>query len=277
MPLYICPTPIGNLEDITLRVLRILKECDFIFAEDTRRTQILLDKYGIEGKKLYSYNKDNWKRRLSLLREVLSEGKSVSLVSDAGTPGISDTGVEAIRLCIEEGFKVEVLPGPTAFVPALLLSGLTPHPFLFYGFLPSQSSKRRKALSSLKDFPFTLVFYEAPHRIYQSLCDILEVLGDRKACLVREISKIHEEAIRGYLSEILERARDLKGEIVVVVSGKEEIIERISPEDVKKRASILLKEGFTSKDVVKRLSEEFRLPKKEIYKMVLSLKGGDRD
>lgn len=277
MPLYVCPTPIGNLEDITLRVLRILKECDLIFAEDTRRTQILLGRYGIEGKRLYSYNKDNWRKRLPLLKEILSEGKSVSLVSDAGTPGISDMGVEAIRLCIEEGFKVEVLPGPTAFVPALLLSGLTPHPFLFYGFLPSQSGKRRKALSLLKDLPFTLVFYEAPHRIYQSLCDILEVLGNRKACLVREISKVHEEVIRGYLSEILERAKDLKGEIVIIISGKEESVKTDSLEDVERRASILLKEGLTHKDVVKRLSEEFKLPKREIYKMVLNLKGGDRD
>lgn len=134
MPLYICPTPIGNLEDVTLRVLRILKECDFIFAEDTRRTKILLDKYDIKGKRLYSYNKVNWKKRIPLLRKFLSEGKSVSIVSDAGTPGISDTGAEAIKLCIEEGFKVEVLPGPTAFVPALLLSGLTPPSFLVFWF-----------------------------------------------------------------------------------------------------------------------------------------------
>ncbi|MCX8127535.1 MAG: 16S rRNA (cytidine(1402)-2'-O)-methyltransferase [Synergistetes bacterium] len=277
MPLFICPTPIGNLEDVTLRVLRILKECDVIFAEDTRRTRILLNKYGIERKKLYSYNKNNWKKRIPLLKELLSEGKSISLVSDAGTPGISDVGAEAIKFCIEEGFKIEVLPGPTAFVPALLLSGITPHPFIFYGFLPSQKGKRLKTLKGLRDLPFTLVFYESPHRIYESLCDILEMLGDRKACLVREITKLHEEALRGYLSELLAKAKDLKGEIVLVVEGNENLSKGDVKENIEERITSLLKKGLTSKEVVKKLSEEIKLPKREIYKMVLKLKRGDKN
>jgi len=276
LPLYICPTPIGNLEDVTLRVLRILKECDFIFAEDTRRTKILLDKYDIKGKRLYSYNKVNWKKRIPLLRKFLSEGKSVSIVSDAGTPGISDTGAEAIKLCIEEGFKVEVLPGPTAFVPALLLSGLTPHPFLFFGFLPSQRSKRRKVLDFLKELPFTLVFYESPHRVYESLCDILEVLGDRKASLVREISKIHEETIRGRVSEILKKTEEVKGEIVIVVAGKEEVEEGEEGKNVEEKIRSLLEEGLSPRDIVKKLREELKLSKKSLYKLVLDLKGGDK-
>lgn len=276
MPLYICPTPIGNLEDVTLRVLRVLRECDVIFAEDTRRTRILLDKYDIKGKTIYSYNKVNWKKRIPLLKKLLLEDKSVSMVSDAGTPGISDMGAEAIRLCIKEGFKVEVLPGPTAFVPALLLSGLPPHPSLFYGFLPSQSKRRKEVLTLLKELPFTLVFYESPHRISESLCDILEVLGDREACLVREISKLHEEAIRGKVSEILEKVKGLKGEMVVVVAGKEWGEEEEKEEDLKERIALLLREGLSAKDVVNRLHEELKIPKKEIYKIVLSLKGGDR-
>jgi len=258
MPLYICPTPIGNLEDITLRVLRILKESDVIFAEDTRRARILLSKYDIESKRLYSYNKDNWRKRIPLLESLLLEGKIVSLISDAGTPGISDMGVEAIRLCVDKDFKVEVLPGPTAFVPALLLSTFTPHPFLFYGFLPSQRGRRRKVLSSLKSLPFTLVFYEAPHRISESLCDILEVLGDRRGCLVREISKVHEEALRGKISELLERSKDLKGEMVLVIEGclKEPEVKEDSLED---KILLLMKEGFSSKEIAQELHDKFGL------------------
>ncbi len=275
MPLYICPTPIGNLEDITLRVIRILGESDAIFAEDTRRTMILLEKYNIKGKKLYSYNKDNWRKRLPLLMSFLSERKNISLVSDAGTPGISDMGIEAIRACVDKGYHVEVLPGPTAFVPALLLSAFDPHPFLFYGFLPSQKSKRRKALSLLRDFPFTLVFYESPHRISETLYDILDILGDRRACVVREISKLHEEAIRGRVSEIAKRADALRGEMVIVVEGKAEDSEEEDEDALKRRVKELLGKGLRAKDIAERIHFETGISKRKIYQMVIKMKGGN--
>lgn len=219
MSLFVCPTPIGNLKDITLRVLEVLASVDLILAEDTRVTKNLLNKYEIKTPltSFHSYTKEN---KLDSIVSELEKGKSMALVSDAGTPGISDPGYPLIKECIERGIHVEVLPGPTSFVPALLLSGFPSDRFIFYGFLPRKTGKRRKKIEAFKEFEGTIIFLESPFRIKALLEDILNTLGDRPVAIVREISKIHEEVLRGMASELLStlKERTLKGEVVVVVS-----------------------------------------------------------
>ena len=227
MSLYICPTPVGNLRDITLRVLDVLKSCDIILAEDTRVTRNILNKYEISTPltSFHSYTKE---KKFNNIIEELENGKNMALVTDAGTPGISDPGYPLIKECIERGIKVEALPGPTSFVPALLLSGFPTDKFIFYGFLPRKTGKRRKIIGDFKDFSGTIIFFESPYRIKSILEDILESLGDRPLAIVREISKIHEEVIRDRASKLLDvlSQQTLKGEVVVVVG------EDIEKEDV---------------------------------------------
>ena len=219
--LYIVSTPIGNLEDITLRALRVLKEVDLIAAEDTRRTGLLLKHFGID-KPLTSYFEGNELRKREFILSRLQEGSDVALVSDAGTPGISDPGFRLIRLAIENDVSVVPVPGPSAVVAALSVAGLPTDSFFFKGFLPHKSKKRRDLLEELKERRETLVFYESPHRIVETLQDVLDILGDREIALARELTKVYEEVLRGGVSEIQKGigSRRLKGEIVVVVSGK---------------------------------------------------------
>jgi 16S rRNA (cytidine1402-2'-O)-methyltransferase len=219
--LYLIPTPIGNLDDISKRALDLLNAVDIIACEDTRHSGSLLKNFGI-SKKLIAYHDFNESARSGRLATLLDEGKSIAVITDAGSPGISDPAYRVVRAAIENDIEIVPLPGPTALIPALTASGLPTDRFFFEGFLSHKSAARRKRLEELKDFPHTLLFYESPHRIEKALTDIYEILGDRQACLAREISKKFEEFIRGPLSEIIAdiHKRPRKGEMVVVVSGK---------------------------------------------------------
>jgi len=220
--LYIVPTPIGNLEDMTFRAVRILKEVDIILAEDTRKTSILLHKYGIETR-LQSHHKFNEHQKSISIAQRISAGEKIALVSDAGTPAISDPGYLLVRTCLEQGVEVECLPGATAFVPALVNSGLPNDKFCFEGFLP-QKKGRQKQLKALAEEERTMVFYESPHRLIKALTEFIEYFGaERKASVHREISKIHEENSRGTLTDLLQlyQEQTIKGEIVIVVAGKD--------------------------------------------------------
>ncbi len=219
--LYLVPTPIGNLDDITNRAIQKLDEVDLILAEDTRRTRILLDRYKIQ-KKLSSYHAFNEHKVLDRIIGELKLNKSIALVTDAGTPGISDPGFLLIRRCLEEHIEVECLPGPTAFVPALVASGIPCDRFVFEGFLPPKKG-RNKRLKELMEEKRTMIFYESPQRIARTIADLSDIFGlDRRASLSRELTKIHEETIRGSLAELAEftASRTLKGEIVLIVQGR---------------------------------------------------------
>ena len=218
--LYLVPTPIGNLEDITQRAIRILNEVDFILSEDTRKTGILLNHYGI-SKKMISHHQFNEHRAVSAIIDKLKSGQVAALVSEAGTPGISDPGFLLVRACLREGLDVETLPGPTALIPALVNSGIPCDSFLFVGFLPHKKGRQSK-LKELATLPYTLIFYESPYRLSKFLTQLIEHVGpDRKASVSRELTKIHEENVRGSLQELSEhfREKEIKGEIVVVVEG----------------------------------------------------------
>lgn len=270
--LYICSTPIGNLEDITLRVLRILKEADLIAAEDTRRTLKLLNHYGIK-KPLISYHEHNKEVRGNQIIEMLLLGKNVALVSDAGMPGISDPGEDLVKKAIENEIKVVPLPGPSAFVTALVISGLPTSRFVFEGFLPKNKSERIKFLNELKNDDRTLIFYEAPHRILKLLEDIYEVLGNRRVVLARELTKLHEEVLRVDVQNLLNilRERELKGEMVLIVEGnrgREVVDEKADPKELVKR---YMKEGFPKKEAIKKASLDLGIPKREVYAKTLDL------
>jgi len=220
--LYLVPTPVGNLEDMTLRAIRILKEADLILCEDTRTSGILLKHFDIQGR-LMSHHKFNEHQTVAPLIERLRGGETVALITDAGTPGISDPGFLLVRECAREGIDVQCLPGATAFVPALVASGLPCDRFCFEGFLP-QKKGRQTRLTALADEPRTLIFYESPYRLVRTLTQFIEVFGaERPVCVCREISKLHEESVRGTLAEVLAHfnAKEPKGEIVIVVGGKE--------------------------------------------------------
>jgi len=217
--LFVVSTPIGNLEDITLRALRILKECDFILCEDTRRSKILLRHYGID-KPLISFYEGNEEKRIPEVMKLLKEGKKVALISDAGTPLISDPGYKLVRRCREEGIRVYPVPGPSAVISALSVSGLGTDKFMFLGFPPKKKGKRLKLLESLKDWDGTVIFYVSPHNVRMFLDEIYETLGDRPVCVCREMTKKFEEYIFGRLSDVKEKVKE-KGEIVLVL-GKEE-------------------------------------------------------
>lgn len=213
-------TPIGNLEDVTHRALRILSEVDLIAAEDTRRTKKLLDHYQISTPQT-SYHKFNIKAKTDYLIKLIKEGQKIALVSDAGMPGISDPGYELIRESVNQNIRVIPVPGPSAVVTALAVSGLPTDKFIFLGFLPKKPGKRRKALKELIDFEGTIVLYESPYRLVKCLQDILATLGDRKVAAARELTKIYEEVVRGKASEVLEKfdKKAPKGEVVVLIEG----------------------------------------------------------
>ncbi len=221
MSLYVCPTPIGNLKDITLRVILVLRKVDLISSEDTRVTRILLNKYAIHTP-ITSFHSYSSARKLEKLVEEMEKGKEIALVTDAGTPGISDPGYKLIKACIDKGIHIEVLPGPTSFVPALLLSGFSPAHFIFYGFLPRKKGKRKKILQGFKDFSGPVIFFESPFRVKQFLSELIESAGDVNVAVTREITKIHEEALRGRASDILNKleGRSVKGEVIIIVSYK---------------------------------------------------------
>jgi len=219
--LFVVATPIGNLEDITRRAIRILSEVDLIAAEDTRQTKKLLDHYQIVTP-MTSYHKFNIKTKTGQLIDLLKEGKRLALVSDSGMPGISDPGYELIRESADQGIRITPIPGPSAVIAALAVSGLPTDRFLFLGFLPKKPGKRRKALKDHQDFSGTIVLYESPYRLIKCLQDILGTLGDRKIVVARELTKIYEEVVRGKTSEVLKKfgQKAPKGEVVILIEGK---------------------------------------------------------
>ncbi len=221
--LYLIATPIGNLDDITKRSIDTLEMVDVIFSEDTRVTGMLLDHLGIKKKliALHDHNEDIMKDKVLAF---LKEGKNVALVTDRGTPVISDPGYKTVKYVVDNNYNVIALPGPCAFVPALIVSGLAPLPFMFYGFLNSKESKRKKELEDIVDLKYTLIFYEAPHRIRSTLQLMLEILGDRNICIAREITKKFESIYRGKISDLLNSDNELKGEFVIIVEGSKDIV-----------------------------------------------------
>ena len=262
--LYLISTPIGNLDDITYRSVKILEEAHVIFSEDTRVTLNLLNFLGINKKliALHEHNEDTAKEKVL---EYLKEGKDVALVTDRGTPIISDPGFKTTQYVIENGYNVVALPGATAFVPALITSGIAPQPFLFYGFLNSNDSKRKKELEELSDNKFTMIFYEAPHRIMKTLNLMLEVFGDRNISISREITKKFESIYRGKISDVIKLIPE-KGEFVIVVEGNSnnDIDESLSAVDA---VNLYIKAGLSVMDAIKKVAKERNVPKNEIYNL----------
>ena len=260
--LYLIPTPIGNLDDITVRSLNVLKTVDELLCEDTRDTGLLLSHYGIK-KKLVSCHEFNEEKMIDYVVSKLKEGYNLGLVTDQGTPIISDPGYIVSRGVIEAGYNVISLPGATAFVPALTSSGIEPSPFLFYGFLNNKNSKQIEELKSLKDYPFTIIIYEAVHRIKNTLENMLDVLGNRKICICRELSKIHEEFTRGTISEILPLVDEMKGEFVIVVEGNHDVTD-YSNLDVYEHVKMYL-DDMSEMDAIKKVAKERGVAKSVIY------------
>lgn len=262
--LYLIPTPIGNLDDITVRAINILKEVEAVFCEDTRVTRLLLNHFNIK-KRLISSHKFNENMNDVKLLEYLNNGYSIGLVTDRGTPIISDPGFELVKVAIENNFNVVSLPGPTAFVPALTVSGLNPQPFLFYGFLNNKDSKRKKELENLKEEQATIIFYEAPHRIVDTLNNIKNILGNRQISISREISKKFEEVYRGTVEEIIPQMVDIKGELVIIVSGNNEE-KNYNHLTIIEHVNLYIKEGYTSKDAIKKVAHDRGMVKSDVYK-----------
>lgn len=262
--LYLIPTPIGNLEDITLRALKILESVDFLLCEDTRETSKLLNYYKIK-KRLVSCHEYNEKSVKDYVISELRSGKTIGLVTDQGTPIVSDPGYIIVNEVISSGYNVIGLPGSTAFVPALISSGITPSPFLFYGFLSQRDVKRKKELESLKLFKYTMIFYEAPHRIEKTLNNMLEVFGDRHISLNREISKIYEEIYRDKISHILPICGTIKGEIVLIVEGNTTDAD-YSNISILEHVKLYLDDGISEKEAIKKVAQERNVAKSTIYR-----------
>ena len=270
--LYIVATPIGNLEDMTLRAIRVLKEADLIAAEDTRHTRKLLDRYDISTS-LTSYHDHNKEEKAPVLVAKLLEGKNVALVSDAGTPGISDPGYFLINLAIHQNIPVVPIPGATAAIAALSISGLPTDSFVFEGFLPSKQGARTKRLEEIATEKRTMIFYEAPHRIIRTIEDMAAVLGDRKAVVTRELTKVYEEAIRGTLSEVLARLKTgtTKGEFTIIIHGAEEHAAQTDIDPQEYLRNLMLHRGLSKKEAVAVTAKELGLPKKDVYKESLKI------
>ena len=263
--LYLVATPIGNLADITYRAVETLKTVEVCFAEDTRVTRVLFEHYNIHTR-LECYQEHNKQTQYKAILKYLEEGISVALVSDAGMPIISDPGYYVAKEAIKAGFDVIPIPGASASLSALIVSGITPQPFTFYGFLDSKSSKRKKELEALKEHKQTLIFYEAPHRIKEMLEDILNVFGDREIALAREITKKFEEVIRGSISEVIEVADTLKGEMVVVCSGYIEDSNKYLNVDPIKQVDELIVAGIIKNEAIKMVAKRLGITKQELYK-----------
>lgn len=274
--LYVCPTPIGNLEDITYRTLRVLNEVDLIAAEDTRHTIKLLNHFEI-NKTLTSYHEHNKLTKGPILIDKLLEGINIALVSDAGMPGISDPGQDLVALCIDHGIDIEVLPGASAFVVALVGSGLPSWKFAFEGFLDRDKKSKKKRLEEIRYEERTLIIYESPHRLKESLKLMEEVLGDRKIAVCRELTKKHEEYMRSNISQV--RAyyedNDPRGEYILIVEGSNETRpdKKDSYDGLDERAYVikLMEEGLSKKDAIKMVAKDRKLKKDIVYKEVLDL------
>lgn len=270
--LYIVATPIGNLNDITIRALETLKNVDYIAAEDTRHTLKLLNHFDI-SKPLISYYKENEKTKSEVIIEKLEEGKNIALVSDAGTPGISDPGEEVIKKAIERNIKVIPIPGACAAINAIICSGFSTKEFEFIGFLSAKKTEKVKKLEELKYDLRTLIIYEAPHKLESTLNTMIEVLGDRNICIARELTKIHEEFIRGKISEILNSV-EYRGECVILVEGakiskSEQNIENLTKLSLDEHYKYYEEKGFSKKEIVKQIAKDRKLEKNEVYQYFL--------
>ena len=265
--LYIVATPIGNLDDITLRAINILKEVDLIAAEDTRHSLKLLNHLEI-SKPLISYHRHNETIKTDILIKELKSGKNIALISDAGTPGISDPGEEVVRKCIEENIKIVPIPGACAMVNALICSGIDTKEFTFLGFLPLNKKNRNIKLEEIKNSNKTLILYEAPHKIKATLNDLKEILGDREIVLAREITKIHEEFIRGNINDLIEKTEEIKGEIVLIIEKNNILKEQNKFEDLtlEEHYKLYEEQGFSKKDIIKKIAKDRNVTKNEIYK-----------
>lgn len=272
--LYLVATPIGNLSDISERALEVLKMSDFVAAEDTRHTLKLLNHFGIK-KPMISYYEHNKLQRGEIIIAKIAEGETCALVTDAGTPAISDPGEDLVRQCAEAGIDVIPVPGPCAFVQALIVSGLPTGRFSFEGFLSVTKNSRKEHLESVKTLPHTLIFYEAPHKLLTTLKDLLSALGNRKIAVVREITKIHEEVLRTDISGALAHFEENspKGEFVLVVEGYTasiEDVQTISEEMILEKAQALMDAGMSKKDAAKETAAFYNLPKNSVYKLLHS-------
>lgn len=276
--LSLVPTPIGNLKDITLRALEVLKEADVIAAEDTRQSLKLLNHFNIK-KPLISYHQHNEKCKSENILERVINGENVALVTDAGTPGISDPGSIIVQKCIENNINFEVLPGATAFTTALVYSGLDTTKFLFRGFLPRENKERNPIIQNLKDRTETIIFYEAPHRLLDTLSFIKENLGNRQIAICRELTKLHEEIFRGTLENSIEffKNKAPRGEFVLVIRGKS--IDEIESEkkakwehlSIQEHILSLMETGINKKEAIKQVAKERKIPKSEVYKFSVEL------
>lgn len=272
--LYLVATPIGNLEDITIRALNVLKEVDIIAAEDTRHTLGLLNHFEI-SKPLISYYKENEKMKSGQLIEKLLDGKNIAIVSDAGTPGISDPGEEIVKVAIENNIDIIPIPGACAFVNALIASGMNTREFSFIGFLSANKKERKDKLEELKYETRTLIFYEAPHKLKVSLESMLEVFGNRNIVLARELTKIHEEFIRGELSTIIEQIGETRGEFVVLVEGNSESkkdieLASLNEKSLEEHYEFYEKQGLDKKAIIKAIAKDRNTNKNEIYQYFLN-------
>lgn len=265
--LYIVATPIGNLEDITLRALRVLKEVDLIAAEDTRQTLKLLNHYEI-NKPLISYHRHNEETKSEILIEKLRNGENIALVSDAGTPGICDPGEEVIKKAIEDNIEVIPIPGACAMINALIVSGISTKEFEFLGFLPLNKKLRRQKLKEIENSSKTIIIYEAPHKMKTTFGDLKEILKDRKIVLARELTKIHEEFIRKSIDELLSEIDTIKGEMILIIEGN-----KIDTEECKNFDEISLEDhyklyeekGLNKKEIIKQIAKDRNVNKNEIY------------
>ena len=266
--LYIIATPIGNLEDITLRAIRILKEVDLIAAEDTRHTLKLLNHLEI-SKPLISYHRHNEEIRTEELIKELKTGKNIGLVSDAGTPGICDPGEEIIKKCIEESIKVVPIPGACAMINALITSGISTKEFIFLGFLPLNKKSRKEKLEEIKNANKTIILYEAPHKLKSTLNDLSLILEDRSVVLARELTKIHEEYIRGTVKELMEKTDNLKGEMILIIEKnnkyKKGELNSLNNLTLEEHYNFYEKNGLNKKEIIKKIAKDRNVSKNEIY------------
>ena len=267
--LYIVATPIGNLEDITLRAVKILKQVDLVAAEDTRHTLKLLNHLEI-SKPLISYHRHNEEVKSDILIEELKKGKKIALVSDAGTPGICDPGEEIIKRCIENDINVIPIPGACAMINALICSGIDTKEFIFLGFLPLNKKNRKLKLEEIKNMNKTIILYEAPHKLLKTLQDLKEILKQRKVVIAREITKIHEEFIRKDLNELIEMAKDIKGEIIIIIeANKEEKEKDINKLSLEEHYEFYQNKGLDKKEIIKKIAKDRNVNKNEIYKQFI--------
>lgn len=266
--LYVVATPIGNLDDITLRAIKILQEVDLIAAEDTRHTLKLLNHLDI-SKPLISYHRHNEEIRTEELIKELKTGKNIGLVSDAGTPGICDPGEEIIKKCIEESIKVVPIPGACAMINALITSGISTKEFIFLGFLPLNKKSRKEKLEEIKNANKTIILYEAPHKLKSTLNDLSLILEDRSVVLARELTKIHEEYIRGTVKELMEKTDNLKGEMILIIEknnkdNKEEL-NSLNNLTLEEHYNFYEKNGLNKKEIIKKIAKDRNVSKNEIY------------